>query len=127
MCSENYLGNIFLLFFLYFFRFFCVKRLDSVSGCPDSAIVSSGRACQGDLLRGTTFERHLSFVRTVNPIGLYRIPPRRSPSHFIFFLGLFVVLCVFHVLFMCASHVRLSVLQFISTPGTLVSPFTDLF
>jgi len=33
-CSKNYLGNIFQLFFLSFFRFFCVKRPDGVLGHP---------------------------------------------------------------------------------------------
>jgi hypothetical protein len=31
-CSGNYLGNIFLLFFLSFSDFFCVKRPDGVLG-----------------------------------------------------------------------------------------------
>jgi hypothetical protein len=67
-------------------------RPDVPSPCPDRRILY-------DLLHGTTFGRHLSFVQTVNPVGLYRIPPRYSPSHFIIF-GVFVVLYVF-LCFLC--------------------------
>jgi len=112
------------------FSYFFVKRPDNGSGCPDSKVDSSGRpfslfgrACLWDLLRGTTSGSHLSFVQTVNPVGLYRFPPRCSPSHFIFFLSS----CAFFLIFMCASHVHLSFLQFISTPGMFLYPFTDLF
>jgi hypothetical protein len=127
-CSGNYLRNIFLPFFLFFSDFFCVKRQDGVFGCPDSKVALSGWACLCDLLRGTMSRRHLSSIRTVNPVGLYHIPPRRNPSHFIFFLVIFVVLCVFFfLLFMCASHVRLSSLQFISNLGMFLYPFTVLF
>jgi hypothetical protein len=63
-CSGNYLGNIFLLFFLSFSEFL-VKRSDGGSGCPDGKVDSSGRpfslsgrVCFCDLLRGTTSRRH---------------------------------------------------------------------
>jgi hypothetical protein len=89
-CSENNLGNIFLLFFLYFQIFF-LKRPNSVSGCPDGMVASSrrpfslfGRACLYDLLRGTMSGRHLSSVWPVNPVGLNCFPPdaarHSSPS-----------------------------------------------
>jgi hypothetical protein len=97
VCSGNYLGNIFLLFFLSFSDCF-VKR-------PDGEVVLSGRpfslfeqACLCDLLCGTTSERHLSSVRTVNPVGLYRIPPRRSPCYFILF-WVFLSSCPFYECF----------------------------
>jgi hypothetical protein len=58
-CCGNYLGNIFLQFFLSFSDFL-VKRPDSGSGCLDGKVDSSGspfslsrRACLCDLLRGT--------------------------------------------------------------------------
>jgi hypothetical protein len=38
VCSENYLGNILLLYFL-FFIFFCVKRPDSVFGDVQTVIL----------------------------------------------------------------------------------------
>jgi hypothetical protein len=113
VCSGNYLGNIFFSLFQFFFFFFCVKRLDDVSGCPDSKVASSGcpfsmsgRACICNLLRDTTSGRHLSFVRTMNPVGLYRIPPVPQPLSFhFFFLCFFFVLCPFPcflcVLLMC--------------------------
>jgi hypothetical protein len=41
-CSEIYLENIFLLFFLYFSDFF-VKRPDGGFGCPEGKVDSSGR------------------------------------------------------------------------------------
>jgi hypothetical protein len=61
-CSGNYLGNIFLLFLLYFFSdfFFCVNCPDGGSGCPDGKVDSSGRpssmsgrVCFCDFLCGT--------------------------------------------------------------------------
>jgi len=49
---EIIFGKYFSVFFPLFFRFFCVKRPDGVSDCPDGAVVSSersfslsGRAC----------------------------------------------------------------------------------
>jgi hypothetical protein len=80
-CSGNYLGNIFLLFFLSFSDFL-MKRPDGVSGCPDDKVDSSGRlfslsgrACLCDLLRGTTSGRHVSSFQTVNLVGLNHFPP----------------------------------------------------
>jgi hypothetical protein len=132
-CSGNYLGNIFLLFFLSFSDFL-MKRPDGVSGCPDDKVDSSGRlfslsgrACLCDLLRGTTSGRHLSSVRMVNPVGSYRIPPAPQPPHFIFFGSFCRLVHFFFLLFMCASHMRLSSLQFISNPGMFLYPFTVLF
>jgi hypothetical protein len=131
-CSRNYLKNIFSALFPLFFRFFCVKRLDDVSGCLDSKVASSGRpfplpsrACLCDLLRGTTSGHHLSSVQTV-------IPPRRIPSHFILFGVFFVVLCVFFLLFLLFFlrfflAFYLSSLQFISNPGMFLYPFTVLY
>jgi hypothetical protein len=92
------------------FSVFLVKHPVGGSGCPDDKVNSSGRpfslsgrACLCDLLRGTTTERHLSFVRTVNPVGLYRIPPSQQPPRFIFFFCFFchLVRCflAFHVCF----------------------------
>jgi hypothetical protein len=132
-CSGNYLGNIFLLFFLSFSDFL-VKRLDGGFGCPGSKVdlsgrpfSLSGRACLCDFLRGTTSGRHLSYVQMVNPVGLYRIRPAPQPPHFIF-LASFVVLCVFVLFFfMCPSHVHFSSLQFISNSGMFLYPFTVLF
>jgi hypothetical protein len=73
-CFGNYLGNIFLLFFLSFSNFLvkCSDGKVDSSGRPFSL---SGQACLCDLLRGTMSGRHLSSVQTVNPVGLYRIPP----------------------------------------------------
>jgi hypothetical protein len=110
-CLENYLENIFLLFFLYFLEFL-VKGPDGGSGCPNSKVDSFGRpfslserACLYDFLRGTTSGCHLSSVRMVNPVGLYRIPPAPQPLHFIF-LASIVVLCNFSLLFyVCFSRV----------------------
>jgi len=111
-CYENYLENIFLLFFLSFSDFL-EKRPEGGSGCPDSKVDSSGRpfslserTCLCDLLCGTTSGRHLSSVRTVNPVGLYRIPPPLAPqpSHFIFF-GFFCRLVRFFLAFyVCFSR-----------------------
>jgi hypothetical protein len=76
-CSGNYLGNIFLLFFLSFSDFL-VKRLDGGFGCPGSKVdlsgrpfSLSGRACLCDFLRGTTSGRHLSSVRTMKHISKF--------------------------------------------------------
>jgi hypothetical protein len=125
--------------------FFCVKRpnsvtgcldgvprcLDGDSGCSDDMVVSSGHpcslfgwACLCDLLRGTTSERHLSFVRTVNPVGLNCIL-LGAAHHFLFVL--FVILCFFLVIFMRISHMHVSSLQFTSSPGMFVYLFTVLF
>jgi hypothetical protein len=52
-------------------------------------------------LRGTTSGRHLSFVRTVNPIGLNRFllaPQLTFWPPFVFF---FVILCVFFSYILC--------------------------
>jgi hypothetical protein len=92
-CFGNYLGNIFLLFFLSFSDFL-VKRPDGKVDSSGRPFSLSGRACLCDFLGGTTSGRHLSYVRTVNPVGLYRIPPAPQPPHFIF-LASFIVLCVF--------------------------------
>jgi len=104
--SRNYLGNIFLLFFLSF-SIFLVKRPDGGYGCPDGKADSSGRpfslserACLCDLLCGTTSGRHLSSIWTVNPVGLYRIPPRAAASSFQFF-GFFLSSCALFPCFLC--------------------------
>jgi hypothetical protein len=110
-CSGNYLGNIFLLFFLSFLDFL-VKRPDGSSWCPNSMVDSfgrpfslSGRACFCDLLRGTTSIRHLSSVRTVNPVGLYHFPPRAAAAlchFFCFFCRLVNFFCAFYAYFSSA-------------------------
>jgi hypothetical protein len=87
-CSGNYLGNIFLLFLLYFSDFFLCEVSGRCCGlsrqfswlfgrfgsfkCP---FFLFGQAYLCDLLRSTTSRRHLSSVRTVNPVGLNRILP----------------------------------------------------
>jgi hypothetical protein len=97
----KYFSAIFSLFF--FQIFFCVKRQDDISrrpdsapvcpdgdsGCPDYTVDSSGRpfflsgqACLCYLLRGTTSGRHLSSIRTMNPVGLNRILPGAA-RHFL--------------------------------------------
>jgi len=53
--------------------------------------------------------------------------PRAAAASYHFFLASFVFLCVFSVLFMHISHVHVSSLQFISTPGMFLYSFTDLF
>jgi hypothetical protein len=115
MCVLEIIWEIFFfsLFQFFFFFFLCVKRLDDVSGCPDSKVASSGcpfsmsgRACICNLLRDTTSGRHLSFVRTMNPVGLYRIPPVLQPLSFHFFFCVFFSSCAlflaFYVCFSCA-------------------------
>jgi len=115
---RKYFSAIFLSFSV----FLCEvsgRWFDCLDGKIDSSehpFSLSGWACFYDLLSGTTSGRHLSSVRTVNPVGLYQIPPAPQPSHFAF-LVLFVALCFFFVLFMLISHVHVSSLQFISNPG----------
>jgi hypothetical protein len=99
----------FCFFFPLIFNFFCVKRPDDGSGRPGGKIDSSrclfslpGLACFYDLLRGTTSERHLSSVWTVNPVGLYRIPPHAAAFSFRFlcpFCHLVRFFCAFHAYF----------------------------
>jgi hypothetical protein len=133
VCSGNFLENIFLLFFLSFSDFL-VKCSNGGSGCPDSEVDSSGRpfslsgwVCLCDLLHGTTSGRHLSSVRTVNPVELYRIPPAPQPHHFILF-GFFCHLVRFFLAFyVCFSRAIVSSLQFISNPCMFLYPFTVLF
>jgi hypothetical protein len=99
------------------FQIFCVKRLDGVTGCPDCPpgcpdgdsgfpddkvdsskrpFFLSWRVCLCDLLRGITSGRHLSSVRTVNPVGLNRNFP--GAAHH--FLLSFCLICRL-VLFPC--------------------------
>jgi hypothetical protein len=73
-------------------------------------------------LRGTTFRHHLSSIRMVNPIGLNRVLPAPQPI-FLPLLVLFVVLCVFLMIFMRISHVQVSSLQFLSTPDMFLILF----
>jgi len=122
-------GKYFFAIFPLFFRFVCVKRSDDGSGCSDGMVDSfgrsfflSGRACFYDLLRGTLSGRQLSSIRTVNPVGLNHILPAQQPSY-LPFLVLFVILCIFSVLFMRNSQVHMSSLQFISTPGMFLILF----
>jgi hypothetical protein len=82
-CSENYLGNILLLFFLSFRFLLCEasgryvwgrsdgypERPDGYFGCPDDTgslsghfWLSSRRPCFRNRLRGTTSGRYLCFV-----------------------------------------------------------------
>jgi hypothetical protein len=124
-CSFSYLFK-----FFFFFFFVCVKRLDSVSGCPDSKVATSGRpfslsrrACLCDLLRGTTSGRHLSSVRTMNPVGLYRIPLRLSPSHFIFFFWCFLSSCAFFLAFYVCSSRALVLFEIYLHPKYVSLPF----
>jgi hypothetical protein len=128
-CSGNYLRNIFLLFF----RFFCVKRPDGVSGCSDGKVASSGRpfslSGQAYFVRSLTWHyirTSLKFRPDCEPCRVISHSPALQPLSFHYF-WCFCRLVRFSLLFMCASHVRLSFLQFISTPGTLVYLFTDLF
>jgi hypothetical protein len=98
---EKYFSSLFPLFFRFFF---CVKRSDGKVASSGHPFSLSGLVCLCDLLCGTTSGRHLSSVRMVNPVGLYRIPPRRSPSHFIF-LGVFCPLVHFFLAFyVCFSR-----------------------
>jgi hypothetical protein len=110
-------GKYFSAILPLFFSFVCVKRSDDDSGCPDGKVDSSGHpfflsgwACFCDLRRGTPFGRLLSSVRTVNPVGLNHILPASQPSHSPF-LVLFVVLCIFSMLFMHNSQVHMSSLN----------------
>jgi hypothetical protein len=107
--------------------------LDGDFGCSDDTVVSSGhswflsgRPCFCVLLRGTTSWRHLCSVRTVNPVGWNRFLPAPQPT-FLPLLWFFIVLCVFLVFFMHSSHVHVSSLDFISTPGIFLYSFTNLF
>jgi hypothetical protein len=100
--------------------FFCVKRPEGGSGCPNGKVDSSGRpsslsgqACFCDLLHGTTSGRHLSSVRTVNPIGLSHSPHATTLLFHLF--GPFFRLVRFSVLFMRISQVHVSSFQFMST------------
>jgi hypothetical protein len=90
-CSKNDLGNILLLFSLSFRFLLCEasgryvwgspdgypERPDVYSGCSDYMgssskcfWLSSGRSCFRNRLRGTTSERYLCSIRTVNPVWL---------------------------------------------------------
>jgi len=114
-------GKYFSALFPLFFRLF----LCEASG---RCFWLSRRACKCDLLHVTTSGCHLSSVRTVNPLGLKCFPP--APPNFLFhffFLSFLCHLIHFSLLFMCASHVHLSFLQFISTPGMVLYPFTVSF
>jgi len=51
-------------------------------------------------LRGTTSERHLSSVRTVNPVGLNRILPGAA-RHFLLSFCVFLSSCAFSLCFLC--------------------------
>jgi hypothetical protein len=94
-------------------------RPDVHSSCPDERILRP--------LCGTTSERHLSFVRTVNPVGLNCILPGPARHFSPLLLCFFVVLCVFLVLFMRISLVHVSSLDFISSPGMYLYSFTNFF
>jgi hypothetical protein len=141
-CSRNYLRNIFLLFFLSFSDSFVwsvrivFRDVRTVLLYVRTVILVSGRygwfvqtfillvrtSVFLQPLRGTMFGRHLSSVRTVNPVGLNRILPAPQPI-FSPFLALFVVLCVFLVIFMRISHMHVSSLYFLSTPGIFLILF----
>jgi hypothetical protein len=82
-----------------------VKRSNDGSGCPDGRVESfgrpfflSGQACFCDLLRGTTFERHLSSVWTVNSVGYIALPSALQPSHSPFWF--FLSSCTFFLCFL---------------------------
>jgi hypothetical protein len=120
---RKYFSALFPHFFIFFFFFLCVKRPDGVtgcpndsprcpdcdSGCPDIIVDSSGLPfflskwvylC--DLLRGTASRRHLSSVRTVNPVGLNRILPctaRHFLLSFCFVCHLVLFPCDFYAYF----------------------------
>jgi hypothetical protein len=106
---------------------------DGDSGCPNDTVHSSGRpfflsgrACLCNLLRGTTFRRHLSSIRMVNPVGLNRILPGVARHFLLSFC--FVCLLVF---FPCDFYVyfpRARVFfAFYLLPGMFVYLFTVLF
>jgi hypothetical protein len=107
-CFGNYLGNIFLLFFLSFSDFL-VKRPDGGSGCSDGNVdlsgrpfSMSGRACFCDLLRGTTSGRHLSSLPNGEPCRVISLsPPRcsRLMSFFYFFCRLVCFSVFFYAYF----------------------------
>jgi hypothetical protein len=129
-CFGNYLGNSFLQFFL-FFRFF---RLDCGSNCPDGKVDSSGRPFSlsgwAYFLRSLTchyVRTSLKFCPDGEPCRVISHSPRAAAFSFCLFVVLFVILCIFFVLFMHISHVHVSSLQFISTPGVFLYSFTNLF
>jgi hypothetical protein len=110
-----------------------VKHPDGVSGCPNGKGASSGRpfslskqACLCILLHGTTSGCHLSSVRTVNLVGLNRFPLVWHVTLLLLFV-LFVVLCLFPVIFMPISHVHMSFLRFLSSPSMDFFPFFYYF
>jgi hypothetical protein len=128
VCYGTYLGNIYI-----YIQIFCTKRPDGGSGCQDGKVDSSerpstlsGRACFCNLLCGTMYGRHLSSIRMVSPVGLYRIPLASQPSHSAFF-GSFCRLVHFFCAFMRIYQVYVSSLQFISSPGMFLYFFTNLF
>jgi hypothetical protein len=118
-CSGNYLENIFPLYFLSFSDF-CVMHRDSGFGTSGRWSCMSGRffwlsgrygwfiwmfillVRTSVFLRplcGTTSGRHLSYVRTVNPVGLNRILPVPQPIFsliLVHFCRLVHCLCAFY-------------------------------
>jgi len=88
----------------------CVSECsDGAPVCPDGKVDSSGHpfflsgwACFCNLLRGIPSGRHLSSVRTVNPIGLNRILSGTA-RHFLFSFGSFCRIvhffCTFYAYF----------------------------
>jgi hypothetical protein len=132
--------EIFFCSFSSLFQIFCVKRPDGApvcpdgdSGCLDDTVDSfgrpfflSGQACLYDLLRGTTSGCHLSYVRTVNPVGLNRILPGPA-HHFLLSFGSFCHLvhffCTFYAYFSSARVIFAIYLH----PRYFLYSFTNLF
>jgi len=107
VCFGNYLGNIFLLFFLSFSDS-CVWSVRTVilymsgryfwlSGRYDWFVQTSMFLWP---LRGTTSRHHLSFVRMVNTVGLNRILPGVA-HHFLLSFCVFLSSCAFSLCFLC--------------------------
>jgi hypothetical protein len=68
----------------------------------------------------------LTFRPDGEPCRVKSHSPWCHTSLSLFSLFLFVVLCFFLVIFMCISHVHVSSMQFISSPGMFVYLFSVL-
>jgi len=146
-CSGNYLGNIYLLFFLFFFFFFFLFVLCEASGrCfwdvwtvilyvrtvflvvrtiwlirPD--VYSS---CPDERVFATSTWHYVQTSLKFRPNGEPCRVKSHSPRAAVHFFASFCVFCRLE-LFMRSSHVHVSSLHFISSPGMYLYSSTNFF